>query len=310
LRGLYDQRLASSGTLAPSPLPSTNTWAAPQVPRTPAHACHHLERAKCRPGEHGRRSHGGDRAQGAHLLGHSLGAGGLHRDVPPFGPPRTVGVVSPEPHETLHLCHQRMVFALWLAPHTSPTPSAWYRRTGRWVVLPCGPRVASCVKVAGCRAAVSQELSGKGRQSVDDAERGGRRRRRTNSTLSPGWKRVPRWRHRMWPGSTCSPENFFTPSRFDSLSRPARALVVMACLGVTVSVNMRPCVDAPTAQLRSHARVAAFTDTGTQTQWSSLRQPTRGAEAPHALSAAPSGNSSAHRSSPAAAWALFNQQQC
>src|SRR5437764_9701241 len=41
-------------------------------------------------------------------------------------------------------------------------------------------------------------------------------------TRSPGWNLVPRWRTMMLPGSTISPPNFLTPSRFPALSRPLR----------------------------------------------------------------------------------------
>src|SRR6266511_1968603 len=41
-------------------------------------------------------------------------------------------------------------------------------------------------------------------------------------TFSPGRRRVPRWRTRTVPASTCEPANSFTPSRWPAESRPLR----------------------------------------------------------------------------------------
>src|ERR687891_2306085 len=43
-------------------------------------------------------------------------------------------------------------------------------------------------------------------------------------TFAPGCQRVPRCRMMMLPGMTCSPPNFFTPSRWPGESRPLREL--------------------------------------------------------------------------------------
>src|SRR5918911_1461141 len=41
-------------------------------------------------------------------------------------------------------------------------------------------------------------------------------------TFLPGFHFVPRWRARMLPPKTCSPPNFFRPSRCECESRPLR----------------------------------------------------------------------------------------
>src|SRR5437868_8117189 len=54
--------------------------------------------------------------------------------------------------------------------------------------------------------------------------------------LRPARNLLPRWRTTMLPAMTCSPPNFFRPSRLDSESRPLRVLppaflCAMALLG-------------------------------------------------------------------------------
>src|SRR5438270_8975192 len=53
-------------------------------------------------------------------------------------------------------------------------------------------------------------------------------------TLTPGFQRVPRWRRMILPAGRYSPPNFFTPSRFDWLSRPLRELPIPFLCAIAV----------------------------------------------------------------------------
>src|SRR2546421_13099798 len=60
-------------------------------------------------------------------------------------------------------------------------------------------------------------------------------------TLTPGFQRVPRWRRMILPACKYSPPNFFTPSRFDWLSRPLRELPIpfLCAIAVGILVSLR-----------------------------------------------------------------------
>src|ERR687886_419298 len=60
-------------------------------------------------------------------------------------------------------------------------------------------------------------------------------------TLTPGFQRVPRWRRMILPARKYSPPNFFTPSRFDWLSRPLRELPIpfLCAIAVGALVSLR-----------------------------------------------------------------------
>src|ERR671936_2812310 len=60
-------------------------------------------------------------------------------------------------------------------------------------------------------------------------------------TLTPGFQCVPRWRRMILPARRYSPPNFFTPSRFDWLSRPLRELPIpfLCAIAVGTLVSLR-----------------------------------------------------------------------
>src|SRR5918912_3035954 len=60
-------------------------------------------------------------------------------------------------------------------------------------------------------------------------------------TLTPGFQRVPRWRRMILPAARYSPPNFFTPSRFDWLSRPLRELPIPFLCAIAVGTLVSLC---------------------------------------------------------------------
>src|SRR5919108_3397037 len=60
-------------------------------------------------------------------------------------------------------------------------------------------------------------------------------------TLTPGFQRVPRWRRMILPARKYSPPNFFTPSRFDWLSRPLRELPIPFLCAIAVGPLVSLC---------------------------------------------------------------------